>query len=310
MALTKVFLPWALSLPEGPTVYITHLQGVTADRQYQLQRQASSGDIGPCFIGTTQSDPQMTFQSTQLKEVFTGVKAGSQNFIRDYSAGNVEMFYIAAKENDFRYAEGDVEHIKATLTNNATLYWDNLNVRQGEWAELSGTLMTSGTAPGTDALIISATNLTGVPAACNNLYTLGPVYLNGSQIFGITNVSWQNNPNPININADGDTSTTFFGMRSMQPVITLTSHDVASIAAASDGGDALTGDGLVIYLRRANNTNYHFADGTTNHIKLQAQQGLIIENPISNDPTDKSITVHVAKNTPAFYSIDLDVIIP
>ena len=285
---------------------ITHMENLNTDRNFRQISQSSAGDFAPCSQGLSGTDPSISFDSTQLLDLFNMFSqstSSQQSLITDLSAGNVSLIYAAGKPNAIREADTASEHIIGTLANNAAIYWNSLSVSQDEKASVSVVVKTSGTAPGNDALSFSVVPLTGAnaaPTACHEIFTLGPVYYGGIQIEGVTSVSWQNNVNEINFRSDGSKSTSYFGVQDFAPQVTVTTSDGDELTVGGIGGSGhagLTTGLLVVYLKKFSKTNFFVSNATTEHIRLVANAGLKMVPSISGNPAEFAMQFMLEKDS-------------
>ena len=299
---------------------LTHLENLSADRNFREISQSSAGDIAPCFKGLSGTDPSISFDSTQLLSLlnmFRNSDASNQRVITDLSAGNVDLVYGAGAPNSTRDADAAASHIIGTLANNAAIYWNSLTARQDEKASISAIIKTSGTAAGVDALSYSLSALAGgnaTPYACSDLFTLSKVFYNGTQISGVTSVNWQNNVNEINFRSDGDSSTCYFGIQDMAPQVTVTTSNNNEQLTGGIGGsghDGVTTNLLVVYLKKFSRTNFFVDESLTQHIRLTAQSGLKTVPTLSGDPAETTLQFMLEKDSAGFvFDIETGVAIP
>jgi len=286
MALDNVYYPAAIRLPSPE---LTHISDMSPMRNYQIVVERTAGSPTPCFVGVETADPDVAFTSRQLKTVID--VCTSKHLCRDLSAGTVDIWYRAGKAMDIREDPTSAVHLVGRIANAAMLCWSSLRAQTGQTSDISARLVTARRGVSDPLVWLGAQQLPSL-SGCNRIYGMGPCYLNGVLLAGVT--GWTLNTNPIYepVRSDGAKTNTYQGIREFHPTAILASNDANEIAAASFGGDAFST--LELYLQHMTSTNIFAAPNSGTHIKITLTGGL---------RTIDGINGAVAQIAPTFYSV-------
>ena len=276
--LTRVMYPYGIKLPSPE---ITHLSSVSPDFNYQIVNESQSGRPVPCFVGVQTADPTLMFTTRSLKTVLDTVSGGSLALVRDLSAGEVDVLYKSGKAMDIRELDATPVHAIARMTNSAMLYWDTITANQGSVAEVSCRLVTANRT-GADPLVWLGTQALVTAGACDRIFALGPVYLNGTLMKGVTGWTMTSQVQAEPLTTDGAKTPNYQGIRSFNPMISLQTHNMDEITGATFGGDEF--DTLVMYLQHMSSTNMYEDDNSGTHIAITAYGGLKTANNATGSP--------------------------
>lgn len=286
MALNRVYYPTAIRLPSPD---ITHISDMTPSRNYSIVTERTAGSPTPCFVGVENADPDLPFTTRQLKTVID--VCTSKYLCRDLSPGTVDVWYRAGKAMDIREDPSTAVHIVGRIANAAMLYWSSLRVQTGQVAELSARIVTARRGVDDPMVWLGGLALPAV-SGCSRIYGMGPCYLNGNLLTGVTGYTLGTNPVLEPIRSDGAKTNTYQGIREYHPVATFTSHNLDEIVASSFGGDAF--NTLELYLQHMVSTNMFAAPNSGTHIKITIIGGL---------KTVDGVDGAVATTKPTFYSV-------
>lgn len=292
MSLPRVHYPHALVLPDGGgTLSISHLDDTDLSLNQQIVTQNSAGYPTICFAAISQYSPQFSFTTTQLKplvdELITALATDSRMLNLAYGASTLDMWYAAGRPSGFRMADDDTEHIRARFTPAAILYWDSLRARQGSFAMFNMRLLSIYDGA-QDSVQFTTGPVTGIAAGCGNLYTLGPVYINSTQVKGITDVNIQSNCTLEQVTDSGNKSVNYISHRDYNPTVMLETNDMTELSSVLPGGTSFTT--MEIYFKKMSSADVHEAHGSAVHLKVTAFGGLryvpgASQSPVVVNPT-------------------------
>lgn len=281
MVLSNAFYPRSIHLPSPD---ITHFTSVNPDMGYQYTMQRVAGLPTPRYEGVSGSNPTISFTTQQIKSVLDTCTVSG--LCKDLSGDTVDMYYRAGKPMEIREDTSSSVHVQAQLALSSMIFWESISVRQGSVAELGARIVTAKRGAAEPLVWVGSTTL---PTATidDTLYGMGPVYLNSSQLTGVTGFTINNNVELEPIRSDGERALGYQGIRNYSPQITLSTNDMNEIADATYGGDAFVD--LVVYLRKMSSTNVYVDSATAEHIKITYHQGLKTVPSVSGSPAELSI---------------------
>lgn len=288
MGLERTYYPHSIRLPSPE---ITHFSSVSPSMNYSIAMQSVAGQAAPCFVGVSNANPAIEFTTQQLKSVLDTCTTSA--LCKDLSGGTVELYYRAGKPMEIREDIATAVHARAQLAASAMLYWSGINVTQGEVAEISASLVTAkrGVA---EPLVWTGDVALPAVAGCQNLYGLGPCYLNDTLMTGVTGVSINNNVQLEPVRSDGEKTNTYIGIRSFHPQVELQTNDLDEITGATFGGDEFTT--LVVYLRRMISAGIYDDTANSTHIKLTFHGGLKTVDRVTGTPAATNPMFHTVQS--------------
>lgn len=318
-AVENLFYPHSIqfagSYSEPPPVLnIMLLEDVTADRDYAITKHSSASAFAPCFIGVDSASPKIRWTTKELDVLFGAILAQTTpaihplGLVRSVDEGTVDLWYRAGTKFGFRDAVASASHIKCRMVQNAMLYWDTLNA-DPSIATVSANLVASFAAQGTDLMQVVKDQASLPDAACDDLYALSKVTVNGTELAGVQSVQWNNNVQVASRISAGETGPGYIGIDRTEPVVTVTTDDATELADSMEGGDVLTS--IVVYLQRKSRTNFYTALANTDHISLTAVGGTKVVPSISGGPASVDLVCHIEQkfNNPLM-TVALGVAIP
>lgn len=289
MALSNAFYPRSIHLP-SPN--ITHFTSVNPDMGYSYTMQRVAGLASPRYEGVSGTNPTISFTTQQIKSVLDTCTV--ENICKDLTGDNVDIYYRAGKPMEIREDTSSAVHVKGQLALSSMIFWEGISVRMGSVAECSARIV-SAKRGAAEPLVWTGSSTLPTATVDETLYGMGPVYLNSSQLTGITGFSIQNNVELEPIRADGERALSYQGIRSYSPMITLSTNDVNAIADATYGGDGFVN--LELYLRKMSSTNVYVDSATAEHIKITYYQGLKTVPNVSGSPAELSIEFRAIENS-------------
>lgn len=241
----------------------------------------------PLALHTGAQRPMVNFTTAQLATLFgaTGV------YGYDTSGGNTDFFCKAASDLGVRVADATTSHLRFRATQ-GLLNW--LSIEASQDGVATATCRYLPTYDGTNAPLVAAGTmaLSGTPSG-EECFGMGPVYHNGSIIPNVTGWSLDLGISFYEIAADGEPFLTYVGVKEIAPVLTLRGVRAANFVTYTLGGTAIN-TSLNAYLRRRTADGGFYADGSSQHIKIAATNGLILPDTIQgggNEPLEDSLRI-------------------
>jgi hypothetical protein len=299
MSTTTVYYPHAIVA--GAVFTLTQLDDVAPSHNFQDLTEFAAGQVGPQFTGTHLASPDNRFSSSQITSILDACVAGRYNVIRDLSAGNVDVEFKAGENLGTRVADASLAHLRGRMANNAAICWEGFSARMGAVVSLRSRIVAV-MVGGNDPLIFTSGVALTAASAVSHLYTLGPVKINGSFVNAVEEVDWQNNLAYEEVASDGEGFLTYFSVRTLAPVITVRTRDLAVVTAFGTKGTALTS--LSQFLRKKLASGINEPDASTVHIALTATTGTVKARQIASNMAEVQIHLRQSAQNVAPFAVD------
>lgn len=225
----------------------------------------AAGQVHPQFASVAKVIPKKRFTTPQIKTILDLV--GSSG-IADLSGANTDLYFKAAADQGSRGASASSLHHRLRATK-AFLVAERLTAaHDGAEAQIQCTIYCSYDGTNAPLAYTGSVALSGTPASAEH-YTLGPQYLNGSQLDGPQNLDIDYRQNILEIGGSGDMYNTFHAQLQTTPQVSI---DVVPSGIWSNGlaFDISSGS---LYLRKKDRTG-NVANATAEHIKFSVPDGL------------------------------------
>lgn len=111
----------------------------------------------------------------------------------------------------------------------------------------------------------------------NELFTVGPVSVNGSSVSSVTGIDLDMGYTIVKQSSHGEVYPTHVFVTEKNPKLTITSVDASVVSTFTTIGTALTSSTFTAFFRKIANKATRTADGTAEHVKIagSASQGMI-----------------------------------
>lgn len=290
-----MFYPHAIVV-ESPALSINQLTDLTPAHNFADLAERTSSGVGPTFTGSRQATPDIGFGTTQI----SGFLAAMTNLgvSRDLSAGTVDLEYQAGSNLGTRVAIATESHLRLRAEDNSYACWESLQADAGGNAELRGRIkpIFDGT---NDPLVPTADVAITATPSVSELFTLGPISLNGTVLDLVQGFNWQNN-----IEYDEHVSDkgflTWSSIRAITPVITVRTKKTDYFADYGTRGTALTA--LVLYLRKRKKANQYEENNQTVHLKFTHSIGTIKARSIGAGG-EIELGIHLEEASSVFWTL-------
>lgn len=238
-----------------------------------------SADYAPGYAGAKSVAPTYKLDTMDLNGVFDIVAAGEDDLLCDFSAGNVDWLYRAAKNRGSREAVDVAKHYVYRMIQNALFYWEGF--RADSKGEVKISTRTIATLKGGNPVTTLIPNQTLPSAsAVEDMYTMGKVVVNGTAITRLQNINWANGVKIESALADGAASPTFAGVDEIKPICQFDTQDLAAVGAFGFGGFPISAN-FDVYLRKRMIGKINHPDASQVHIRLRATAGTIMFGRVS-----------------------------
>jgi hypothetical protein len=236
--------------------------------------EGGSGTLDPEFIAIGEGKPMLSFTSTALATALGIAGLGA------YAITSAADWYFQRIEQGGTRSAGAV-HKKLTTTK-GILVPRSIRASQGvQPATISYDLLPLSadgeTAP---VAITSNQSLPTIPLV-SELFTLGPVSINGAFMSGGQSMNWDFNMAEERHADDGGVWPTFAGIATRTPVCAVNGFDMNALSTHGLSGLALTS--FKTYFRKIAAGSTRVASGTAQHVRLQGTGGMLLPRSASGD---------------------------
>lgn len=271
------------------STFISQIQSVRATTGIQNLIAQSAGLPFPVFTGPISAQPEVSFETTQLKTILD--LTGALTSIVDLSGANTDLLFKSFSDLGRRVADATTSHIRFRMSQ---AYLSLSQITAGHQSEAVASCIIGTTYDGSNAPLVPAGSvaLGGTPTSATH-YVAGPISLNSSVVPGVQDMTLDFGRQLLVLGADGELYPTFCACQFYSPVLTFrtTTHSWQTYGIA---GTAVSG--VVAYLRKVSSTG-RVADGTSGHIKFTADTGTIQVDEATggnNDPSMVTVRVTLA----------------
>lgn len=288
-----MFYPHAIIFP-GPAV-VAQLNDCTPALNFSDIAEIATSDVAPTFTGSGQSTPDLNFSTTQIKTVLDAFT--TLNLCSDFAAGNVDVEYRAGTNRGTREPDADTDHLRVRMEANAYGSWQSLRADAGGLAEIRARVVPIYDGVN-DPMVATAGVALTATAAVSQLFTLGPIKINGTTLDLVQGFTWENN-----LQYDehlGDTGFfTWSSVRSASPVITIRSRKSSYLATYGTRGTALSS--CSVYLRRRVKAGINYPNNQSQHILLSPLAGTVKARSLGNSG-EVEISIHLERSGASLFT--------
>lgn len=285
---------------------LSHITDFTPSPGIEQVVMGADGNVDPTFIAVPGVDPRFRLTTTMLATLLA--KASSAFLIQGlpFETGGAGLTgldaYLLKHAQGGTIASGTVHKkisaVKGMLIPRAIQCAQGGNATMG--LEVIPISTDGATAP------VSHTDVTAPAAtAVSELFTLGPVQINGSAVDGVQNVSIDPGLSVVVMGADGNPYRTFCGITARRPGVQFVTTKASCIDTFGWTGAALSAT-AVVYLRRYQQGSVVYGDGESQHIKMTLTEGHVAWRDIPTRHGGQALaTVSITprKGTPAIIII-------
>lgn len=296
MPIDKIFRLASMQFPGSPAVDIGSITDSNISTQVELQRVFNNSCADAVFVAKGQRTDKGTLTTHMVDRALKMLLQGSDGgFSRCVSAASARYRGFAS-ECDASQPTGRIITFSKSI-----VYWTQISAEQNQFAtstlEINPVVNSSG---------VTLTESTGtVNANCDSTakyHTLGPVFINDTQLQGVQRVQIQCRVQQEMVYVDGLTQPVFNGIKSREFSVTIGGVDLTLLNSANIGLDGVTigSAGLLIYLRGKQRGADNYAQSSEEHIRFTFNAGSVYPSQISggeNNPIITELTAEPCANT-------------
>lgn len=283
MPVATEFVLHNLHLPTGED--ITQLEEHTNNPTAEQMTAMSAGSPHSQFVAVESVKPQIDLTISQIKTLLDKMKTNSGCATAALSGGNIDLYYRKVDNLGLRIAAATTAHRRFRATS-GMLVMQSLDVEHRGQAKAQCQLVFQ--YDGTNPPIVATGNvaLVGTPLAAEQ-YTLGPVFLNGTQLPSLQKAQWKPSVALFRDSSESEIYDTYIAAQTVDSLFTFGTLEVGVWDTLGINGLALSGAGLEMYLRKKAANGTHVANATAQHIKISGALGQAILGPSSGGGSNR-----------------------
>jgi len=295
MALTKSYTDYAVALhtktaQSGAAVYVDGIQPSPGlNSQLQTEVVAGDGSVYNTFGALNSGAPAATFETVDLKAFLD--QCGTTGMLIDADETHPgAVIYFPKRVIGGALASG-ASHWTATIAN-GILVPRTLEMSHQQSATISAealAIKSGSTAPVTFDEAVSLPE--SVYPSVGDIWTLGNVDLNGTQLQGVTSVSIDFGIELITQAGDSDIYPTFVGLQKIQPRITIQSAHIDITSVVTEDGLGYNASEVILYARHRTEGGTVVADVTETHVAFSLGKVRVDWESVGSDPKEISLSL-------------------
>lgn len=234
--------------------------------------EGSDGEVDNRYTAINEQKPMIGFTTTAIAVALAqaGISGVAIDVDTPATLGSLEAFFHLLVEGGTRAATAT----KITI-NEGILIPRTLSASQGGVARFSCEAHATYDGTNDPLVLLASQTLPTVTPGVAELFTLGPVQLNGVAVNGVVDVSIDFGIELIVEGSDGEVWPRFVGIMRRQPIISFTTPDAGLLSTLGITGDAQGATDSVVYLRKIAEGGTRELDATAEHIKISVDEGMV-----------------------------------
>lgn len=290
MSVTKLWTDYSVKV--GSATYIDGIQSVSISQGLQTALESGDGEVFASFGSLAMGGPTARFSSLNLAAVLNAIGASGTAV----GASGITLYSRSKAQGGTNVAAGTGTHV-SYLINNGIMVPRRISARSNGNAsidvEVTARQQTT-TAPVTYS---AAATLPGNTPGVSEVWTVGPVEINGTVLSGIQSIDLDFGVSILAERGDSDVYPTFVTVRSIRPTLRVRTNHIDAISTVTDGTNTLAPDGsflsenVVVYFRQRAQGGTFTADGTAQHVKVSTGLARVEYQSIDGDPKTIDILI-------------------
>lgn len=303
------------SVGSGPIIFngtgtfsLYEIENLTIDTGLKESIQYASGQVDPSYTAVMTSQPMVTFTTKELNTAIAGgITYDPPLAITTGGAGitSADIYWIGMAQKGTRTTGGT--QFKCSILNGMVIP-KSVKCSQGQPATMDCEIRTVYDGTNNPLTFATAATLASTPVF-GQLFTLGPVEINGTTINGVQSTTVDFGFDLVNLASSGDVFDTFIAVKTRNPKITFTTTEVVELNTLGLTGTAQgVAANTVVYFQKLTEFGTRVAAATAAHIKLNlsASQGFIYATNLSgnnNDTAIATVTISPVVGTSAILTV-------
>lgn len=283
MGISNLYSLHALNvdLPSTTQWALEQIENWNCNLNEALLFASGSGIVDPTAVTLDTVEPRFSFTSTAVKTLLDNIGISGLRVTADVDEYGV-IAYLKKRAIGSTY-QGAGAHGSLTVKA-GMLALGSITAGQGRLA--TGAVECAAWSDGTNAPIVATASqsLPSLSPATSELFTVGPIYRNGSAIGGVQDVSIDLGLSIQLRRGDGEVYPTQGSIYTRAPRITFTTlhaEEFCGSSAIPITGLPLSGSGTTkVFLRKCVEGGGRVADGTAEHILFQIYEGMMFASSV------------------------------
>ena len=275
MSVSRLYVPYAVNLDTatlaGSNVLLDQISNFRCSPEIARVVLAADGSVDPTYVAVMSQVPKVRFTSTALATILGACGISGAIIDSDATYPGLECWFQKMAEGGVR-ASG-ASHLKLTV-NEGILVPITIRAGMDEPASIDLEATCSYDGSNDPIVIADSQSLSGSPAV-GELFTVGPVKINGTTLEGIQDATIDLGIQVLAQRGDGQVWPTYVAIMSRRPSIRVRTTDVVSLDTFGLSGAAQGATDSVVYFRKVSEGGTRVADGTAEHISLTIDEGHI-----------------------------------
>jgi hypothetical protein len=283
-------------------------ENVSIDPGIKSEMKFASGQTDPSFLATMAASPVITATILDCGTAITnGITFDPPLAITTGGAGLTSVDAVSVKATLAGTRASGANHFKSTMLN-AMVEPKSIKATQGNAASMD--IAIHGYYDGTNNPLAwtDSVSLSSTPALAQ-LYTVGKVVVNGTEVAGVTGITFDFGWEVKKEAATGQVFDSFVYVSARNPKITITTKEFASISTFGLTGTAQGSSATAVYFQAMAQDGTRIAAGTASHIKISmsASQGMIYPQAFggsNNESAEGVLVIQPVAGTSAIITVN------
>jgi hypothetical protein len=229
-----------------------------------------AGQSEPSFLATQSQRIEISFTCQAVGQLLAYIRSGGNPYALAISGSYLDLLYQAGADLNFRAEPASALHFWFRVYR-GLLSWQTIRAGQDQEASVACRLRVAWDQVNPPIVPTPNQPLSITPPSVN-LYTLGPVGVNGALLGGVQDWTLSSNEQPESISSDGDVWATYEAIRSVSPSAAIRAIGVPWRAMGL-AGTQITALSLYLMAKQLYGGNY--GQASPQHVKIYAAAGRI-----------------------------------
>lgn len=270
-AITKMYMLGPVVVAAGQ---VNQIQEYAVDPGIETVAHSSDGQVDNNLVAVLQQSPRFGFTTTAIKRGLDIAGIGGYAV-----AASADLYFQAIAQAGVRSGGTTSFRLRGAT---GLLIPQTLQASHKQYAKLTMALVLI-SADG-EAAPFTGTGSVAMPTvtAADQLYTVGPAYLNGTEVEGVQDTTVDFGLDLVVEGGSGSAYPTFVGIKRRQPTITLRTTD-PTLLGTTGYFDAQGATDSLFYFRKVAVNGTRVPAATAGHIKIAVDDGMFVCRPPGGD---------------------------
>lgn len=233
--------------------------------------QWGGGQVRPSYIATMSTTPMISATFTDVATALAQIGQFGMAFPQSTTITTVDAYFTKVAELGTR--SSGAAHFRVRC-NEGLIIPQSISWSQDNALTMTVEIHTSFDGTNAPFVYTDSVALPHTPSV-DELFTGGKVSINGSEVNGVTGVTYNFGIQLIKERSGGEIYPTFIGIASIEPTIEIKTKEVLGLNTFGLNGTAQTTTDTVIYFQKIDENGTRVAAGSASHISLTIDDGMI-----------------------------------